>query len=1594
MTEEAPPAAGGVAPAVGVEPPMGGEAPADAVAVVGMAGRFPGARDVDQLWANLCAGVESISTFSPEELAASGVPPALSTQPNYVPARGALEGSDLFDAAYFAISGREAEMLDPQQRLFLECAATALESAGYDAERFGGAIGLFGGGGFSGYLANLHSRPELVLAFGPYATLLANDKDYLTTRVAYKLDLRGPCVTVQTACSTGLVAVHLACQSLLNRECDLALAGGVSVAVPERIGYLYEEQGIFSPDGHCRAFDAAARGTVGGSGVAIVVLKLLEAALADGDNVLAVIRGTAINNDGAQKLSFTAPSLQAQAEVAAEALGVARVAAASIGYVEAHGTGTALGDPVEVAALARAFGLGAEARGSCALGSLKTNIGHLDAAAGAAGLIKVVLALHHGKIPATLHYRAPNPRIDFAATPFFVNAELLDWPRRRSPRRAGVSSLGIGGTNAHAVLEEAPAPAAASAARPWSLLTLSARSAAALEAVTDELAAHLGARPETPIADAAYTLQIGRRLLPHRRIVVAADAADAAAALAARHPARLFSQVSEGRDRPVCFLLSGQGSQYPGMGRGLYLHEPVYREEIDRCSALAAAELGCALSTALYPADAAAADPLERAGILQPALFAVGYALARLWMSWGVRPRALLGHSLGEYVAACLAGALPLGDALRLVAARGRLCERLPAGAMLAVPASAEDLAPRLGGGLELAAVNGPRLCTVAGPPPEIERLERDLAAAGLECRRLHTSHAFHSAAVEPLAADLAAELRTVRLEAGSIPYLSNVTGDWQGAAAAADPGYWLRHLRAPVLFAAGLERLFAEPEAVLLEVGPGNTLATLALRHPRRLAEQPAIASLRHGGEAATDPADDRARLLHAAGHLWLAGARLDWQAFQAGERRRRLRLPAYPFERRRYWVDRQAAQAPDKAAAQPPDEAAADAGAATGRAQDGAVAPGGAALYRPVWRQALPLAAGSAAAGPWLLLLDEVGVGERLAEDLAAAGAVVVCWRAVGGGRGRSDAPSGGGAHGGDVGAGSGGESGDVGDGAIRPAAVEEIDPASGPACRAALAALAAAGRLPRRIVHLWALDGGTAPPAADAAGLLGAQERGFLSLVHLADGLAAVAPGAVAGLWVVCDRVQAVGGGEALAPEKATLLAACRVMPQEYPNLACRVVDVVVPPAGSSERDLLAGRLLAETLAAAAETAVAYRAGRRWVQAVERLPEPAEGAVPRLRDRGVYLVTGGGGRVGQALAEALAGRCRARLVLVSRSPLGDAAAGAAAGRRRLERLAELGAEVLTVAADAADPAARRAAMAAAQRRFGGLHGVIHAAGLVRGDWLHALQGLQPEDLARHLRPKALGAMALAAACRGLPLDFVALVSSLSSVLGGLGMAAYAAANCYLDAFAELRAGAGGVPWISIAWDGWSFPAEEPAAPGAGAERGPLSAEQAAAALLRVLALPAMPRVLVAGGGFRERLADWVERPATAGEPAAAAVDGGSRHPRPGLTTAYGAPRSPMEETLVGIWEDLLGLRPVGVHDDFFALGGQSLLGVRLTARLRQTFALDLPLRALFDHPTVARLAEACELALIAQIENLDDGEALRLAERAVEGRADERG
>jgi acyl transferase domain-containing protein len=877
------------------------------IAIVGLAGRFPGARDIETYWENLRDGKESITYFTDEQLLASGVNPKALADSKYVKARPIIDDVDMFDAAFFGFSPREAAILDPQHRLFMECVWQAIENAGYDPERYAGLISVYAGASMSTYLVNnLYANPDAMALSGEFSSYLYNTQDSLATGIAYKLNLKGTCCSVQTFCSTSLVAVHLARQSLLNFECDMAVAGGVSIFVPQHSGYRYQEGMIVSPDGHCRPFDAAARGTIFGNGLGAVVLKRMQDALADGDHIEAVIRGSATNNDGSLKVSFTAPSVGGQAAVIVEALADAGVEPDTIGYVEAHGTGTALGDPTEISALTKAFRSATDAKQFCAIGSVKSNIGHLDAAAGVSGLIKTILALKHQAIPPSLHFEHPNPEIDFSDSPFFVNAVLSPWTQKDTPRRAGISSFGVGGTNAHVILEEAPQRKSSNASRSQQLIILSAKTAAALDTTTRNFAEFCRHNSRCNLADAAFTLQTGRRAFNHRRMIVCRDAAGAVAVIDAEDTRRIFTAYQERRNPPVVFMFSGQGSQYVNMGLDLYRDETVFRETVDRCSEALRAHLGSDLRDSIYPAGGINPDGsqrLKQTAITQPALFTIEYALARLWMSWGVHPEAMLGHSVGEYVAACLAQVFSLEDALFLVAARARLMQQLPEGAMLAVALPEAQIQALLANDLSLAAVNAPALCVVSGEEGAVAELEKELGPRNVRCTRLHTSHAFHSEMVNPILAEFGKAVRQVRLNPPRIPIIANTTGQWMRPEEAVDPGYWVRHLRRTVRFSDGIQALMGNPARVLLEVGPGQTLCTLARQHMDPPGDHVVLSSIRH-------PQEDRSDMefiLSALGKLWLAGVEVNWSGFYQHEKRHRVSLPTYPFERRRYWIDPQ---------------------------------------------------------------------------------------------------------------------------------------------------------------------------------------------------------------------------------------------------------------------------------------------------------------------------------------------------------------------------------------------------------------------------------------------------------------------------------------------------------------------------------------------------------------------------------------------------------------------------------------------------------------------------------------------------------------
>ncbi|MGB8321836.1 MAG: SDR family NAD(P)-dependent oxidoreductase [Candidatus Acidiferrum sp.] len=1330
-----------------------------AIAVVGMAGRFPGARNLTEFWRNLRNGVEVIRPFSDAELLAAGVSHEELENPEYVKSGVLLEDVDRFDAAFFGFSPRDASIMDPQHRLFLECAWEALENAGHVPGEFAGSIGVYAGSGMNAYMIhNLLTNAVLVESAGLFLIRqTGNDKDVLATRVSYELNLQGPSINVQTACSTSLVAVHLACQSLLNQECDMALAGGVTIEFPHGRGYVYREGEILSRDGHCRAFDAEASGTVFSSGGGIVVLRRLADALADRDTIHAVILGSAINNDGARKAGYLAPSVEGQAEVIAEALGVAGVEPRDISYVETHGTGTRVGDPIEIKALTKAFG-GEGAGRNCAIGSLKASIGHLDAAAGVAGLIKTVLSLEHREIPASLHFRQANPLIDFAHSPFYVNAELAEWKATRGPRRAGVTSLGIGGTNAHVILEEAPivpdTPEGTGGDKRHELLVMSAKTTSALERLGENLCSYLEENPRVALKDIAHTSQVGRKALTHRRVVVAGNNEEALRLLKKAEVGRVFSGQVSPKTLSAVFLFSGQGSQYVNMGRELYQTEPVFRAAIDLCSQNLLPELGLDLRGLLYPGDeeaSEAAEKLSRTRYTQPGLFAIEYALAQWWIAHGVEPAAMLGHSIGEYVAACLAGVFTVEEGLHVTAVRGRLMDEMPRGSMLSVSVSAEEL--RIPTELSLAVVNGPTQCVVSGPSEAVQTFAKELEKKGVTCRTLHTSHAFHSSMMDPMLETFRGEIEEVSLRAPKIPYISNLTGTWITAEEATTPDYWSKHLRSAVQFSRGLSELFGDGSRAYLEVGPGQVLTSLTRQHAARPKMARVFASMRHPQEQISDAAF----LLGTMGQLWIAGCSIEWKKLHGDETPRRIPLPTYPFERQRFWIEPGSGFLGEKPRAVAPESEKPKADSW---------------FHERAWRRAPLARAAALEASSWLVFLDEMGLGAEICNQLRTAGHEVV-----------------------QVSAGSAYARQGAGRYVVRAGARKDYDHL--------LEDIAKNEQLPKRVLHLWAIRGEKAEVPLDRA-----LDLSFYGPLFLAQVLGEHDALAVE-ITTVSNGLQSVAGENVMAAERAAMFGPIRVLPKEFPGTTCRSIDVDWKLADLKKT---AGEIIAECGIRDGNSCVAWRHSERWVEEIAPVNLAALPAGTRLKEKGVYWITGGLGGIGLSIAEELAKTVHARLVLSGRTPLparagwdallaeSENADGLRQTLRKLREIESLGGEVLTIAADVADRQQMEEAVRGIRKRFGELNGVIHAAGLIEDG---PLQTKTAESAARVLAPKIQGTLVLKEVLRDCKLDFLLLFSSVSAVDAPAGQVDYAGANAFLDTLAMSQSE---YPITAVNWSLWN--------------------------------------------------------------------------------------------------------------------------------------------------------------------------------------------
>jgi acyl transferase domain-containing protein/thioesterase domain-containing protein/acyl carrier protein/protein-L-isoaspartate O-methyltransferase len=1913
----------------------------ESIAIIGMSGRFPGAKNIDEFWQNLKNGVESIAFFSDQELLASGIDPTLLKGANYVKAKGVLINDIAeFDAAFFGFSPKEAEITDPQQRLFLECAWEALENAGYNPQNYSGAIGVYGGVGVSSYLLqNLLANHNLRKTTGDYQLLINNDKDFLCTRVSYKLNLNGPSVTVQTACSTSLVATVMGCQNLLDYQCDMVLAGGTTLSLPNKAGYLYQEGMIMSPDGHCRAFDAKAQGTVGGSGVGIVVLKRLEDALRDGDYIHAVIKGAAINNDGALKIGYTAPSVEAQKQVIVEALDIAEISPETIGYVETHGTGTPLGDPIEIAALTQAFRISTDKKGYCAIGSVKTNVGHLDAAAGVTGLIKTVLSLKHHLIPPSLHFESPNPKLDLDNSPFYVNTELSDWKTDSYPRRAGVSSFGIGGTNAHVVLEEMPNQESRiknqKSNRPWQLLLLSTKTGSALETATNQLIEHLNQHPDLNIADVAYTYQVGRCAFSYRRMLVCQSLEDAVNTLETRRDdKRVLSRLFEDNEvSSVVFMFSGQGAQYVNMGLELYQTESVFREQVDRCAEFLKPLMGLDLRNVLYPTIQIPPNPpletptargdLKQTTITQPALFVIEYALAQLWISWGIQPKAMIGHSIGEYVAACLAGVFTLEEALTLVAARGQLMQSIPPGTMLAVPLSEDEIRPLLPENIDLSAINIPSQCVVSGTIEVVEQFANKMAKQGLECQRLQTSHAFHSEMMSPILTPFLEQVQTIELKAPKIPFLSNVTGFWITHDEATDPHYWVKHIRQTVRFAAGLQLLLQETQYILLEVGPGRTLGTFAKRHPSKMAQQSVFTSLRHP----ENEQSDSAFLLNTLGQLWMAGITVNWSEFYANEQRHRLPLPTYPFERQRYWVEpqkpvtqknqlqqfwhlvvaagkKQAQQgiseldnylakkacldrlcvaymnkalkdlgtfsslsekyflddlfeqfniqpryqqllsrwmqvlveqeqlqqedknftnllllsndafkavieeAQEKWGDEPfwfkrvqhcgenlaavltgklqalnlfsqdalktseenslvqqsplmqyyntialttvqqvvkllPNSAKLnilEIGGGTGYttsviipilppqqtqytftdispllvnlaeqkfseypfiqyqslnieqspqeqgyephsfdmviainvlhvtrnmeetlthvrsllapcgllliweitqpqfdfditdallmnkledgernqgnpflskeqwyqalqehgfvevaalpetdvighhifvakadASDEQIVPTAFAVdvqkeaiktppvplrkkpnmtdwfYMPSWKQSMlpPPQREQSLEFCTLVFSNECGLCSQLIQQLKHQGKEVIRVKI----------------------------------GATFTKLNEHLytlNPKQADDYDILLKELHQLNKIPQTIVHFWTVTSEYLESRLEYFDK--AQELGFYSLFFLAQAFGKQNVTEEIQIAVVSNHLQTVIGSETLCPEKATVLGPVRVIPQEYHNLTCCSIDVVLPELGSQLEEKLSKQIMLELMTPLFDKIIAYRGNHRWVQTFEpfRLECPVKSIIPyKLRERGVYLITGGLGGIGLVFAEYLAKTVKAKLILLGRSsfPSRDewsqwlvthhAEDSISCKICKIQEMEQLGAEILVVSANVINQPQTQEVITQAHEQFEQIHGVIHAAGISPGG---IIQLKTPEMVNNILAPKVLGTLVLNSVLKDFNLDFMILCSSLSSILGGI--VDHCGANAFLDAFAHYNTSQCDRFTISINWDGWQEVGQ--AAKAAKQQHDEtlnifhkgikeyLLPKEGVEVFSRILGSQ-LSQILVSTIDLPVRLEEQHHLPTILNDYEQSEQTRLPKpiHSRPQLRNAYVAPRTELEQKLVDIWQEFLGIEQVGIHDDFFDLGGDSLIAVQLMTKLRDTLQTNLSPHSLLNSPTIAVLAESIE-------------------------------
>ncbi|MCA4899733.1 MAG: SDR family NAD(P)-dependent oxidoreductase, partial [Cytophagales bacterium] len=1471
------------------------------IAVIGLSGRFPKANNVQAFWSNLAEGRNCISQFSEEELLSAGESESTIKNPDYIRAGSCLQDKDCFDAAFFGYRPDEAELMDPQIRIFHEVCWEALEDSGYASATANHKIGLFASGStrlnWSIYAAIKNSQEQLV----DHLTMQQlSDVASLSSMISYRLNLVGPVVFLQTACSSSLAAIHQACNSLLLGECKLALAGGVTINNFSDQGYVFQKGQIQSADGKCCPFDHKASGTVFGEGAGAVVLKRLKDAIKDGDNIHAVIKGSAINNDGNNKVGYTAPSVSGQAEVISKALKNAKIEPDTVSYIEAHGTGTALGDPVEIEALTLAFrASGSTMSNYCVLGSLKSNIGHLDAASGVAGLIKVVMALKHKQLPGTVHYEKPNPNINFETTPFYVTNHLTAWHSKSFPLRAGVSSLGVGGTNVHIILEEAPSKEQSDPGRHCHAITLSAKTPDALVRNAKNFQFYLENQKNTELSDIAYTSNVYGPSFEYKKSIVCSNHEEAIQQLASINTMAVVASIE--KKNKLAFMFPGQGVQHHKMCLELMNTESVFREEVQKCLEIIKLQSGKDVNDALFGDNAEKINDTE---FTQPALFVIEYAMARLLMHWGVQPDVMIGHSVGEYVAACLSGVFTLQDSLRLVAKRGELMQPMVKGSMLSIVISQ----PRLRSYLikhpevSLAAVNSDSACVVAGHDVAISRLKEEIEMAGFVTKKINTSHAFHSHMMDEMLADFEQEVRCVKMHPIQIPFISNLTGKHALNKEITDPKYWVNQLRNTVRFADGISTIMAAPNVLFVEVGPGKALSSFVGANDLR-DETHQIVSLLGRSK---DGVDNSFELLGAIGKLWQHGIYIDWKAYYARERRQKVSLPTYSFEKIKYTVD-----VDPKAMIM---EMTTDKASVRNNLQEW--------FYAPTWRLSKNLSNRNKelAGGCTLIFADSCGISDSMADHFKSKQAQIVTVK-----QGVK----------------------------FQQKKFDDyvLDPAGQDGYQQLFRELDKNSLLPDRIVHCWAITDEVERWAVE--NVEANIDLYFYSIVNTIKAIQKHKSG-LRELTVLSNSLHPVFESDHKIPvTKSLTTGLLKVIGQEYPGIATAHIDITL----SEARDeYYLTKLFAEIVNPEHGKIVSYRNSCRWVQTFDKIRIDQTLAVTSLKHDGIYLITGGLGGFGFIISKYLVKHYNAKLILVGREKLPSRAEWEemASGqfdesvKTKVERVRSIereGGEVLYLHSDISNKEQFSEAVSLSEKHFGPINGVFHAAGITQGNSINAMHKLHKADYECQFTSKMLGLATIHSVFKDKQLDFCLLTSSLASLLGGLGFGAYAAASAFMDYFVQSQKIQHSLKnWVSVNFDGINF--DE-------AEDDYIKYQELPDLIHAILRLKELPQVVVSTKDLQPRIDDWVSKRKVSS-------DAKEEETNNEVVTNVGNSTTPdIEKTLLKLWTNFFGRCNFGIDHDFFEIGGDSLKALTLNARINKTFRINLPLSVLFEKPTIKILA-----------------------------------